>query len=260
MPASLAGVVTGVVGLDQSAQLVHTDIVRDRTRRRRPASATRRRAPRYWAETDLALRHPACRRRRQPLPYAPCGLHARPARGRLRHRGASDGAGPDRGHHRRLRVADHRRRTSTQWSAEPRPAAHDAGSSRQVVAPGTYRRPRTTKQDPQGWYGEETLDVEAVHGDGAGRQDRLRRRAEQLPGPRRGAEPRRRSAPGADRHELLRLRDRVAAAGLHQAVQPHAHPGRRRGHRRVLLLGRRRRRDLEHRLSHAPTGRPRARG
>src|SRR5439155_476844 len=35
----------------------------------------------------------------------------------------------------------------------------------QVVAPGTYHHPEAgLKQDPQGWYGEETLDVEAVHG------------------------------------------------------------------------------------------------
>src|SRR5690348_15458726 len=36
---------------------------------------------------------------------------------------------------------------------------------RQVVAPGTFHHPeKGMKQDPQGWYGEETLDVEAVHG------------------------------------------------------------------------------------------------
>jgi subtilase family serine protease len=34
----------------------------------------------------------------------------------------------------------------------------------QVVPPGIYNRPENPKQDPQGWYGEETLDVEAVHG------------------------------------------------------------------------------------------------
>jgi len=33
----------------------------------------------------------------------------------------------------------------------------------QVAAPGVYHRPQNPKQDPQGWYGEETLDVEAVH-------------------------------------------------------------------------------------------------
>jgi len=53
-------------------------------------------------------------------------------------------------------------------------ASHQGGSGlfpqlnstnfRQVVAPGTFRHPeRGQKQDPQGWYGEETLDVEAVH-------------------------------------------------------------------------------------------------
>jgi len=33
----------------------------------------------------------------------------------------------------------------------------------QVVPPGVYHRPQNPAQDPQGWYGEETLDVEAVH-------------------------------------------------------------------------------------------------
>src|SRR4029077_14274116 len=36
---------------------------------------------------------------------------------------------------------------------------------RQVVAPGTFRHPeKGQKQDPQGWYGEETLDIEAGPG------------------------------------------------------------------------------------------------
>jgi subtilase family serine protease len=33
----------------------------------------------------------------------------------------------------------------------------------EVVAPGTYRRPQNPRQDPEGWSGEETLDIEAVH-------------------------------------------------------------------------------------------------
>jgi subtilase family serine protease len=40
----------------------------------------------------------------------------------------------------------------------------DSTNITQVVAPGTYNHPERNKQDPQGWYGEETLDVEAVHG------------------------------------------------------------------------------------------------
>jgi len=37
------------------------------------------------------------------------------------------------------------------------------GHFSQVVAPGTYNRATNNKQDPGGWAGEETLDVEAVH-------------------------------------------------------------------------------------------------
>jgi subtilase family serine protease len=47
----------------------------------------------------------------------------------------------------------------------------NGGQFQQVAAPGTYNRPESgvrnpnkgPVQDPQGWYGEETLDVEAVH-------------------------------------------------------------------------------------------------
>ncbi|HZC72146.1 MAG TPA: S53 family peptidase [Jatrophihabitans sp.] len=49
----------------------------------------------------------------------------------------------------------------TYSSSHGLPTTH--GLFRQVVAPGIYNRPENPKQDPQGWYGEETLDVEAVH-------------------------------------------------------------------------------------------------
>jgi subtilase family serine protease len=42
--------------------------------------------------------------------------------------------------------------------------ATGGGTLTQVVAPGVYNIPENPAQDPQGWYGEETLDVEAVHG------------------------------------------------------------------------------------------------
>ena len=51
------------------------------------------------------------------------------------------------------------------WSANRGLPQFTANQFSQVVAPGTYHHPeRGQKQDPQGWYGEETLDVEAVHG------------------------------------------------------------------------------------------------
>jgi subtilase family serine protease len=46
----------------------------------------------------------------------------------------------------------------------PHFGAIGGGTLTQVVAPGTYNVPQNPAQDPQGWYGEETLDVESVHG------------------------------------------------------------------------------------------------
>ena len=52
-----------------------------------------------------------------------------------------------------------------QWSANRGLPQFSGHQFSQVVAPGTFRHPeKGQKQDPQGWYGEETLDVEAVHG------------------------------------------------------------------------------------------------
>src|SRR5207245_11421900 len=52
--------------------------------------------------------------------------------------------------------------TSTYFSRHGLPA-WQSGQFTQVVAPGTYNHPESLAQDPQGWYGQETLDVEAVH-------------------------------------------------------------------------------------------------
>src|SRR5438552_8787427 len=51
-----------------------------------------------------------------------------------------------------------------QWSIKRGLPTLTANQRLQVVAPGTYNHPeKGLFQDPQGWYGEETLDVEAVH-------------------------------------------------------------------------------------------------
>jgi subtilase family serine protease len=52
-----------------------------------------------------------------------------------------------------------------QWSLNRGLPPFKANQFTQVVAPGTYRHPeKGQKQDPQSWSGEETLDIEAVHG------------------------------------------------------------------------------------------------
>ena len=57
-PASLADMVTGVLGLDESAVFVETHPSSTRMRRRRPASGTRRRSPTYWAQLVSPYRLP----------------------------------------------------------------------------------------------------------------------------------------------------------------------------------------------------------
>src|SRR5204862_294823 len=56
---------------------------------------------------------------------------------------------------------------ANQWSTNrgiPQFGTAGGGTLTQVVSPGTYNVKDNRAQGPSGWYGEETLDVEAVHG------------------------------------------------------------------------------------------------
>jgi len=50
------------------------------------------------------------------------------------------------------------------WSTNRGVPTMTNGQLVSVVAPGTYRRAENKQMDPSGWWTEETLDVEAVHG------------------------------------------------------------------------------------------------
>src|SRR6266545_994549 len=112
----------------------------------------------YWAEkTDASDPSPAVTSPSgyaDPLPWAPCGDTT------------LDGTGQTIG------VIDAYAsptilQDANQWSANrgiPRFGTPGGGSLTQIVAPGVYNLPENPAQDPQGWYGEETLDVEAEHG------------------------------------------------------------------------------------------------
>jgi len=50
------------------------------------------------------------------------------------------------------------------WSTNRGVPTMTNGQLVQVVPPGVYKRAENPKMDPRGWYSEETLDVEAVHG------------------------------------------------------------------------------------------------
>lgn len=164
IPSSLAGIVNGVIGLDESYQFVesHRKVDKDA-----PPSAGFRNAPplsTYWAEflspyafpsgfTDLPL---------SSVPWAVKGYTPDQIKAAYGISGY-DGAGQT------VAVIDAYASPTiledvNQWSLNRGLPTMNSSQLVQVVPPGVYKRPQNPRQDPQGWYGEETLDIEAVHG------------------------------------------------------------------------------------------------
>ena len=165
VPASLATVVRGVVGLDDSARFVAPDRA---AAVNAPPSPGFRNAPPlsdYWAQKLSPYPFPAGFRD-VALPSAPWtvrGYTPAQIKGAYRISSAYTGAGQT------VAVIDAYASPTilqdvNQWSINRGLPTMSPSQFTQVVAPGTYRRPQNPRQDPQGWYGEETLDVEAVHG------------------------------------------------------------------------------------------------
>ncbi len=163
VPASLAGVVSGVIGLDESAALVHTDIAPEPGAPPSPAFVSAQPCSTYWAQkTTSSLTVPITNPPGYtlPLPLAPCGYSPQQIRGAYLGTTTLDGRGQT------VAIIDAYASPTIQQDLDKWSANRSLPSTRvvQVVAPGTFGRPENKKQGPQGWYGEETLDVEAVHG------------------------------------------------------------------------------------------------
>lgn len=164
IPGSLANIVNGVIGLDDSAVFVRTNHAVDSDapppggfRNSPPLSA-------YWAQllspyafpngfTDVAL---------PSVPWTLKGYAPAQIKGAYGISGF-DGAGQT------VAVIDAYASPTilqdvNQWSTNRGLPTMNASQFVQVVPPGIYNKPESLKQDPQGWYAEETLDVEAVHG------------------------------------------------------------------------------------------------
>jgi len=165
IPSSLAGIVNGVIGLDESYQFVQTYHVVDKNA---PPSAGFRNAPplsTYWAEFVSPYAYPAGFTGLASPATAPWTVKGyTPAQIKAAY-GISgyDGAGQT------VAVIDAYASPTilddvNQWSINRGLPTMNPSQLVQVVPPGVYRRPQNPRQDPQGWYGEETLDVEAVHG------------------------------------------------------------------------------------------------
>jgi subtilase family serine protease len=188
LPTSLSTVVEGVVGLDESARLVTPthDGGRDdnasSTGGLRSATAAPATSPtaspsvgfrnakpcsQYWSQ-QLATGLPAYGGGyASVLPWAPCGYT--PAQ--LRSTYGLDGAvayGAD-GRGVTVAVVDAFasptiKKDITEYTKRYDPThPWKPGQYRQIVPPGIYQVPDDDECDPSGWYGEQTLDIEAVH-------------------------------------------------------------------------------------------------
>ena len=157
VPSSLAGTVDAVVGLDQSAALVHTDRAGIEAPAPSPGFRNARPCSAYWGEQQSSVVF-----HKQTLYYAPCGYTWQQLRGAYGLTGAPDGSGQT------VAIIDAYASPTILQDANTYSQRHglptfQGNQFTQVVAPGTYRRAENYRQDPQGWWGEETLDVEAVH-------------------------------------------------------------------------------------------------
>jgi subtilase family serine protease len=166
IPSNLANIVSGVIGLDDSAQLVFTNRANDPSAPPVAAFVSATPCSSYWAEKDttsltgVAITNPPGYT--LPLPLAPCGYTPSQIKGAYGLTGSPyDGSGQT------VAIIDAYASPTiqadlNQWSTN---RGIPSTNIIQVVAPGTYRHPeKGQRNDPQGWSGEETLDVEAVHG------------------------------------------------------------------------------------------------
>jgi subtilase family serine protease len=164
VPSSLAGTVDAVIGLDESAELVHFDhVTKDSIQ---PVAGFRNAPPcsAYWGAT-LATSTPKFNGK--TLPYAPCGYDATMLRSAYGLGDASTARWT--GANQTVAIIDAYASPTILQDANTYSDHHglpefQGSQFSQVVAPGTFRHPEAGRRpDPQGWSTEETLDVEAVH-------------------------------------------------------------------------------------------------
>lgn len=166
LPDSLSDV-QAVIGLDESQTLAFQDKAAP------PPAVFKNAEPcsSYWGEktVDNTTATPTADGTTPPTSpdyaYAPCGYAGPQLQGAY---GMTDAiASGINGKGVTIGVIDAYASPTIVDDVETYSAAHGLpsikGHFRQVVAPGTYNRATNSHQDPGGWAGEETLDIEAVH-------------------------------------------------------------------------------------------------
>jgi subtilase family serine protease len=161
VPAGLSQI-EAVTGLDESAALIENHSELPAVFRNAPPCSS------YWGEKTVTNTPTAdgTKLPDRPSAFAPCGYAGAQLQGAYgleqTIRSGTDGAGVT------VAVIDAYASSTVlsdlnTYSARHGLPAMRPGQFREVVAPGTYRRPGNPQHDPAGWSGEETLDVEAVH-------------------------------------------------------------------------------------------------
>jgi subtilase family serine protease len=165
VPSSFASLISGAVGIDQSYEFVHSNVRADKNA---PPSAGFRNSPplsEYWAEKVSHYAYPTGFTALSSPATAPWSIRGHTPQQIKGAYGISgfDGAGQT------VAVIDAYASPTilsdvNTWSTRRGLPTMTPGQFTQVVPPGIFNRPQNPRQDPQGWYGEETLDIEAVHG------------------------------------------------------------------------------------------------
>jgi len=166
IPNSLAPVVTAVIGLDESDAFVEMHHVVDK--KAPPTAGFRNAEPlsEYWAEEVSPYAYPAGFtdvNNPSKAPWTLRGYTPAQIKGAYGISDAYDGAGQT------VAVIDAYASPTVlqdvnQWSTNRGLPTMSPSQFVQVVPPGIYKRAVNSQQNPQGWYAEETLDIEAVHG------------------------------------------------------------------------------------------------
>jgi subtilase family serine protease len=161
VPSSLGQVIRGVGGL-ASNPMRHGPLKADAPPP--PAFVNAPPCSRYWAEKIAADKPPAYGRHQ---PWAPCGYVPRQLQGAYGIKDAIAKGLDGRGQTVAITdafAAPTIRQDANTYARRHGQAPFRPGQFRQIVPPGIFDAPADDPCDPQGWYGEETLDVEAVHG------------------------------------------------------------------------------------------------
>jgi subtilase family serine protease len=166
IPRSVSKSITGITGLDGSDRLVKPLQTAQPTPgdlTSAPPSPAFVNAPpcsTYWGEHPASDQPPAYG---QTQPYAPCGYTPSQLEGAYGIGGAI-GSG-NNGSGQTVAIIDAFASPTILQDANQYSSLHGLPpvGFRQIVPPGVFNAPADDPCDPQGWYGEETLDVEAVH-------------------------------------------------------------------------------------------------